>query len=72
MSEAVARGMRGNWPLFVGEEPGGGDEVGHPHGGRVLAMDVRDRGAHAHGKERPRHWPGKGRAVAQGTSLEPK
>ena len=46
----VARGMN---PLYVGvsADGRGGDEVCHPHGGHVLAMDMGDRGARAHGKK---------------------
>ena len=47
----VARGMRGNWPLYVGVDAGGGDEVRHPHRGNVLVVDVRNRGSGAHGKK---------------------
>ena len=49
-------------PLHVGVSAvgRGGDEVCHPHGGHVLAMDMGDRGARAHGEKRPRHWPDEG------------
>ena len=70
----VARGMPRNMPLYVGVPAvgRGGDEVRHPHGGHVLAMDMGDRGARAHGEKRPRHWPDEGRAVTHKTWLEPK
>ena len=69
----VARGMPGNVPLYVGVTANGrgGDEVGDPHGGHVLAVDMRDRGAGAHGDKGPRHWPDEG-AVTLQTWLEPK
>ena len=58
----VARGLC-NMPLSVSGVPpvnGGGDEVRDPHGGHVLAMDMGDRGARAHGEKGPRHWPDEG------------
>ena len=58
----ATRGMR-KQPLHVPGVPrvdGGGDEVRHPHGGHVLAMDMGDHGARAHNKKRPRHWPNEG------------
>ena len=69
----VARGVRRNGPLYVGVPAvdGGGDEVCHSHGGHVLAMDMGDRGARAHGEKGPRHWPDEG-AVTLQTWLEPK
>ena len=50
---------------------GGGDEVRHPHGGHVLALDVGYRGANAHGEKGSRHWPDE-TAAALKTWLEPK
>ena len=49
----VARGLR-NRPLYVSGVllvDGGGDEVRHPHGGHVLAVDTGNRSAHAHGEK---------------------